>query len=253
MNRKRKRSKMKPQSKYFVLKGSAQLSGAITNTSAGGAFVITRYEIDTTLCLSWQQAGQLFARWRIKRLTFGFRAIKGTTTDGNVGIVFLPDTNMATPTTTANALSNERAAFGHIYQNIKLVVKPKHESWLFTRDAVASTDDRLEMPGDVCIFTENCSAAFAPGIFYMQYEVEFDDIANSTVLPFIPQPKQLATSNNNNCPGDKDETSPTRLQFTEEIDPETLALARRIHAMKVTGIKPTETKGPNNKENDKPK
>lgn len=183
VNNKKRRVKKSTGKKYFVLRGNAQLSGAVTNTSAAGAFVITRYEVDTLLCLSWQQAGQLFARWRVKRLKFEFRAIKGMTTDGNVGIVFLPDTNMTTPTTTANALSNEKSAFGHIFQNVQLTVRPKHEGWLFTRDAVASTDDRLEMPGDVCIFTENCSSAFAPGIFMMHYEVEFDQVSNSVVAP----------------------------------------------------------------------
>lgn len=224
----------KAPQKYFTLKGEAQLSGSITATSAGGSFVSTRYEIDTPLCLSWQQAGQLFARWRVKRVTFGFRAIKGTTTDGNVGIVFLPDTNMTTPTTTANALSNERAAFGHIYQNLRLVVKPKHEGWLFTRDAVGATDDRLEMPGDIVIWTENCSSSFTPGIFMMQYEVEFDQISNSTVAPVYPIPKEIISKDENK------ETCSTQPKV-ETISKEVLDLAKRIHVMRSTNNNGKET------------
>jgi len=249
----------KRRSKGLILSGSAQLAGALTNTSAGGAFVATRYEVDTTLCPSWDQAGKLFARWRIIKLKFEFRAIKGTTTNGNMGIVFLPDTNMTTPNTTSTALSNERSAFGHIYQNVQLVVTPKHEGWLWTRDGVASTDDRLEMPGDVVFWSENTDSAFAPGIAMMHYTVQFDDVTNSTVAPSVPN--KLATAVKGDDKSSSSETGvkaatveekvlghtrkskldvskalsgPVAFKTTdiEDIPVEVIEIARRIHRMR---------------------
>jgi len=256
--------------KGLTLSGSAQLSGALTNTSAAGAFVATRYEVDTTLCQSWQQAGQLFVKWRIIKLKFEFRPIKGTTTNGNMGIVFLPDPNMTTPGTTSAANNNEKVSFGHIYQNVQLVVTPKHSGWLFTRDGVATTDDRLEMPGDVVFWSDNTDAAFAPGIAMMHYTVQFDEVANSTVAP--AKPKKLVTgvtpelklpSLDSDCQSEKEtkvlnfrteiskgtgDPSAVRGKSQtdiEDIPPEVLEIARRIHRMRQKQTDPNSNPNPN--------
>ncbi len=169
--------------KPYVLRGTGQLSAALTTTSGVGAYVSNRYEVDTTLVNSWAQAGQLFARWRVKSLKFHFKALRGTATEGVMGICFLRDPNATTPASTAQALSMEEAVLGHAYQNLTLTVKPKHESWLFTRDSVATTDDRLEMPGDVVYWSENWTTASIPGIATVDYVVEFDGVGNSAVYP----------------------------------------------------------------------
>lgn len=242
MTKKRRNMKRPRKKQGLTLVGSAQLTGALTSTSSVGAFVATRYEVDTTLVPSWQQAGQLFVRWRIKRLRFEFRGIKGTTTEGNVGIVFLPDPQMTTPNTTASALSNEKSNFGHIYANLNLVVRPKHEGWLFTRDSVL-LDDRLEMPGDVVIFTDNTSASYIPGIVMLHYEVEFDEVANSTVAPnpktrlALKAEGKILDPDGNTVKGAEtpeeisaaDTTDGNRLS---DIPLEVIELAKRLHALK---------------------
>jgi len=193
--------------------GNGQLSGSISNTSAAGNFVLTRYEIDTNLTQSWVQAGQLFVRWRIISLSFHFKAIKGTTTEGNCGICFLPDPNETSPTTTSVAYTMETSIYGHIYADKTLKVPIKHSKWLYTRDAVATTDDRLEMPGDVCYWTDNCTAAFPPGIASVSYTVEFDQVANNTVTPAL-QLKQVSTDSKEDETG---EITPSELKIALQI------------------------------------
>lgn len=200
------RNKRTPKRGPFRITGSGQLSGALSSTSAVGAFVSTRYEIDTTLVQSWGQAGQLFARWRIVSLIFHFKSLKGTTTDGNMGICFLPDPQETTPTSTASAYAMESATFGHIYQNLSLRCKVKHSKWLYTRDALA-LDDRLEMPGDIVYWSENCAASFTPGIASVSYVVEFDQIGNSTTLPMSVDSAQTSSSNNK----EEEDLSPNEL------------------------------------------
>lgn len=180
------------RNKCYVLRGTGQLSGQLTATSAAGSFVSTRYEVDTTLVTTWAQAGKLFARWRIRSLKFHFKSLKGTTTEGNMGICFLRDTNATTPTLTSDALSLEEATFGHVYQNLTLKVKPQHEDWLFTRDA-ALLDDRLEMPGDVVYWSDNTTASYIPGVATVDYVIEFDGVGNSSVYPMKDDPSTSAT------------------------------------------------------------
>ena len=194
-------------SKPLRVRGVGQLSASLSSTSAVGSFVVTRYEIDTTLIQSWNQLGQTFVRWRPIMLIFHFKSLKGTSTDGNAGICYLPDTNETTPTTTTTAYSNECAVYGHVHQNLSLKLRLKHNKWLYTRDAVASSEDRLEMPGDVCYWTDNCSSAFVPGIASLSYIVEFDQVANSTVAPL----NKTVTSDGISSKEVDDEMSPEEL------------------------------------------
>lgn len=163
--------------------GKGQASGSLSTTSSGGSFVVTRYEVDTTMLASWQQLGQVFSKWRLKKLRVVYVPIKGVTTEGNFGICFLPDPNETTPTSTSTALGMEFSKIGSIRNIVSLNIPIKHNRWLFTRDAVGTTDDRLEMPGDIVCWTENTVAAFVPGVLMIEYIVEFDQIANSTVTP----------------------------------------------------------------------
>jgi len=198
MKGKKQRSRPRKSSNFRV-RGKGPLNAALSNTSAGGAFVATRFEIDTTLCNSWQQLGQSFLKWRINKLIFHFTTLKSTTTEGNVGIMILEDTNETTPTSTSTALGARLSRLACIHQNVTLVYKP-NSGWLFTRDAVASTDDRLEMPGDVVFWTENTAAAFVPGVPWVEYDIEFKDVANSTIAPMlIPKPTKSLTDKSSQC------------------------------------------------------
>lgn len=163
--------------------GKGQASGALTSTSVGGSFVATRYEIDTTLCDTWTQLGKTFTKWRLNKLRLSYIPIKGTTTEGTIGICFLPDPNETTPTSSVSALGMRTAKLGSIRDVVSLDIRPKSNRWLFTRDSVSSTEDRLEMPGDFVVWTENTAASYIPGIIMMSYIVEFDQVSNSVVTP----------------------------------------------------------------------
>jgi len=203
--------------KSTVIRGKGPLTGSLTNTSAGGAFVLTRFEIDTNLSTSWIQLGQTFTRWRIKSLTFHFATLKGSTTEGTVGICVLTDPLETSPGTTSTALGMQYSKIGNIHQNLSLRFKPLNKGWMFTRDVVGTTDDRLEMPGDVVYFTENTTAAYIPGVPWVTYCVEFCSVANSTVAPLYKSVAEKREANGMNSKMEED-TSGDNVNTCQEDD-----------------------------------
>ena len=208
------------------MRGKGPLNAALTVTNAGGAYVATRYEIDSTLSVSWQQLGQAFTRWRIKSLTFHFSTLKSTSTEGNVGICVLTDPNEVTPSTTSSALGMQYSKFGPIRNNLSIRYRPPVSSWLFTRDAVGSTEDRIEMPGDVVYWTENTTASYVPGVPWVTYDLEFCSVSNAVVTPM-----------KNKAPRDNVETSvkPEISQGKSEelTEPLGLAVQSEVAALKM--------------------
>jgi len=200
------------KSRAITLRGKGPLNAALTATNAGGAFVATRFEIDTTLTPSWDQLGKTFTKWRVKSLTFHFATLKSTTTEGTVGICVLTDPLETTPGTTSSALSMQYSKIANIHQSVSLRYKPVTKSWMFTRDIAGTTDDRIEMPGDVVFFTENTAAVYVPGVPWVTYVVEFCSVANSTVAPLfksldekravLAKPNSLTVAKENDNPGD---------------------------------------------------
>lgn len=174
---------MKKNGNPQPFKGKSQLNSSLTATNAGGAFVVNRFEIDTTLCADWTTWGQTFSRWKVKHIDFHFVPIKGSATEGIFGISVLDDPLQTTPTSAQTATALRCTTNGHVYDKLKLRFKPLRKGWMFTRDVTGTTDDRLEMPGDVCFWSENCSAGFVPGIAWMEYSIEFDGVTNSSVAP----------------------------------------------------------------------
>lgn len=167
-----------------VVVGKGNVNSSLTNASAAGGFVVTRFEIDTPLCLSWDQLGKTFSMWRLKSLKIHFTPIVGTTTVGLVGMAIITDPNGTTPGTTAQALSLETSSINTIYRDQAIKYKPVDGlKWKYTRDAVASTEDRLEMYGDFIIWSDNTAVAQIPGVVWLEYSVEFLHVGNSTVLP----------------------------------------------------------------------
>jgi len=169
------------KSKSHQLSGTAVLSGVLSNSSASGLFVVTRYEINSSLCDSWNQLSDTFARWKVNKLDFKFVPIQGMTTPGTAGMAILEDTDSASPSTTPQAMNCRCATLGTVREPLWLKYRPKHSNWLWTRDAVAYTQDRLEMPGDFIFWSENTSSAFVPGIVELKYSVEFDSIINTAL------------------------------------------------------------------------
>lgn len=214
--------------KITVIRGKGPLNAALSSTSAVGAFVATRYEIDTTLCPSWGQLGQVFAKWRIRSLVFHFAALKSTSTEGNVGICVLPDPQETTPISSSTGLSMQFAAFGPIRNNLTLRYRPPKATWLFTRDATL-LDDRLEMPGDVVYWTENTTASFAPGVPWVSYVVEFTSVTNSTVAPLLKQPSVKPQPRDNGVPSEKQVSLPENMNQGVDSD---LVLKAEVDDMK---------------------
>lgn len=175
--------------------GKSQLNSSLTATNAAGSFVLNRFEIDTTLCVDWTAWGQTFSRWRVKHIDFHFVPIKGFTTEGIMGISILDDPLQTSPSSAQTATALRCTTNGHVFDKLKLRFKPVRKAWMFTRDVSGTTDDRIEMPGDVVYWSENCSSSFVPGIAWMEYSIEFQGVTNPTVAP----QKQLLSNNNVVC------------------------------------------------------
>lgn len=169
------------------IKGRGQVATSLTATNSGGAYVGTSMPIDTNLCTAWVNPGTSFSRWKVREIQFKFEPSQGTTTVGNCGIMVLDDPNQALPSSTANALSTRCATYGPIRNPLILRYTPCHNRWLFTRNAVSTTNDRFELPGRLVFWTDNTSASFSPGVLYMVYVVEFDDIMNANIASQTPQ------------------------------------------------------------------
>lgn len=156
-----------------------------SNTSAVGAAVIDRYEIDTTLNGVWTQLGSLFQQWRIKNLEFRFVRIQGSSTVGAMAMAILEDPDSSSPTSIVDVV-NCRVAKMWTYSNaeeytsLRYVPQGRGASWLYTKDNVTN-DDRLEMPGDLILMSSNFTSSVSPGLLYMHYEVEFMGLTNSVV------------------------------------------------------------------------
>lgn len=139
----------------------------------------------------------------MKEITIHLDTIKGTNTDGQLGICVLTDVNATTPTASSSCLSQAFAKFGKVGVNQSLRFKPPLKKWLFTRDTAASTEDRLEMFGDIIIWSENCTSSFIPATPWIDYDVEFKTVSNETVQP-VNKPSKLDNNNNNDDSSDED-------------------------------------------------
>lgn len=164
------------------VKGHAQLGISLSSTSSVGTFVIDRVEFDASVGTTIGQLSQVFARWRLVRLKMKFVSNRSSTDVGRFGMAVLEDVESATPPTNSAALGMRVSTQDHIYKSQMLSFKPLKEGWLFTRDT-GSLEDRLQMPCDLLFFSEGCNTAASPGIILYQYEIEFCEIANSSVLP----------------------------------------------------------------------
>ncbi len=186
------KGKRKNNGIVHTVRGHAQCSGAIANTNAGGLFQLTKYQVDTTLCTVWTTLGQTFAKWRIRKLKFTYIPIKGSTTEGVLGILYLPDPNSTAPTTIATCLTAQDSVMDSIWHKMSLDVKTLIREWLFTRDGVATTDDRLELFGNAYVFSESTTASYVPGYLMMSFEIDWMDMANATVLPSpVPSSQEM--------------------------------------------------------------
>lgn len=197
---------MKKNGNPQPFKGKSQLNSSLTATNSGGLFVANRFEIDTTLCNDWTAWGQTFSRWKVKHIDFHFVPIRGSATEGIFGISVLDDPLQTTPASAQQATALRCTTNGHVYDKLKLRFKPVRKGWMYTRDVTGTTDDRLEMPGDVVFWSENCSATFVPGIAWMEYSIEFDGVTNANVAPR----RSLANSMSSTTPSVSSESDTER-------------------------------------------
>lgn len=178
----RKKKSTKKSVNVSRVKGHAQLGISLSNTSNVGSFVIDRVEFDASVGTTIGQLSQIFARWRLVRLKLKFVSNRSSTDVGRFGMAVLEDVESVTPATNAIALGMRVTTEDHIWKSSMLSFKPLKEGWLFTRDT-GSLEDRLQMPCDLLFFSEGCNTSASPGIVLFQYEIEFCEIANSSVLP----------------------------------------------------------------------
>lgn len=179
---KKNRGRSNKPAKGFIVRGKGQITTALSTTSAAAGFVITRVNITTEGFNSLIQLGTVFAKWKLLRMSFHFVPIKPTSTEGTVGIAYLPDVVATIPSSTTTALSQKFSTYGPIWKPLTLRARTQHQGWSYTREN-AAYDDRLEAFGSVVLWTDLTAAAYIPGVLYMQYVAMFDDVGNSTILP----------------------------------------------------------------------
>jgi len=203
MTRKRGNRKGKGGNTTKIHSGRCPINVALTAASAGGAFVVTRVEVDTLLCDSLTKLGQVFSQWKVNKLDVHYVPIVGTTTKGLCGIGFLRDPQASSPSSTSTAIQLLDSHMDSIWKRGNLNIKCPGK-WYFTRDVSASTEDRLEMPGDIIIWTDNTDTAQITGVVYIDFAFEFKGFGNATVYPSPllkqPEAKSPKETNNNNVP-----------------------------------------------------
>lgn len=170
----RGRGKTKPA--LYRLKGHALSTATIPTTSGvGGTVMSAPIEIDTELCNPWHTAATMFQRWRIRSIKFQMISLYGTDVQGITGMCILEDPDSSSPASFSDAIDQRLSVYAQHYKNPYLVYRPRHTGWLFTKDLLVDTD-RLEMPGDLYVFTLNWSASVYPGYLNLVYDLEFDGL-----------------------------------------------------------------------------
>ena len=171
------------------IRGQAYI-GVPSNTSAVGASVVTRYEIDTSLCAVWAQFGNLFQQWRIKDLQFHFSRIQGIDVPGSCVMAVIEDPDSSSPVTLSDALDQRVSklfTYGNAKERVTLMYRPvgRSSKWLYTKDNVTN-DDRLEMPCDFIFLSRDFTASVSPGLLSVTYEIEFTGLTNSVIASPSP-------------------------------------------------------------------
>jgi hypothetical protein len=161
----------------LILSGRDLSAIAISASSATPATVIV-----TTMLLSVDSAGtpfitrlgtygNLYQRWRVRRLRATLVAANSTTTVGFNYLGFLEDATSTAPTTVETMMRLPKATMGNAYSEIATDFEfESGDSWLSTHDA---GDDRLAFAGALNVATNNYSSALVPGVIVFDYEIEY--------------------------------------------------------------------------------
>lgn len=162
----------------------------VGSTSNVGAFVVNQVEIDTDLAPIWQQLANIFEQWRVLSMRFHFIPNGGSTTSGTIYMAATDDGDSTIPGVEQDICSLRTAVCSCNWQRAVMTYKPMNKIWLYTHDQALSTD-RLEMPGTFLMGSSGASTSFSPGRVFVDYDVEFRAISNSTVAPMHKRIKDL--------------------------------------------------------------
>lgn len=117
----------------------------------------------------------LFERYKIHKLVYRYKNLKGTSSDGNVILSFDYDTLDAAPSTAVIATQSTHYADGAPWRIFALTV-PTDGRKLFTRTtALADVDLKTYDMGQVHISAEGCADTSDHGYIEVDYDIEFFD------------------------------------------------------------------------------
>jgi len=132
----------------------------------------------TPLCTRWGLWGNLFQKWRVRKLRATLVANMATTTVGNNYAAFFVEDN-ATPAATAAAImALEGSVMGNAYSQIETVFDTGAQSlvWMETTASAESPASQQEAsPGTLMLGSDGYSSALVPGKVVIDYELEFCD------------------------------------------------------------------------------
>lgn len=125
----------------------------------------------------------LFEKYKVHKLVYRYKNLKGTSTDGNVIMSYDYDTLDAPPSSAILATQSTHYADGAPWRIFELKV-PTDGRVLFTRSSVVSGADlKTYDMGQIHISTEGCANTSVHGYIEVEYDIELLDKQPSTLAP----------------------------------------------------------------------
>jgi len=149
----------------------------VRTVSGASSFELTTVNIQPGLSSVFQWLGSVannFQYYRIKRLSFEYRPLTGTTTAGDVIMAFVPDASQDEPVNDFQMLQIKDQVSTNLWKQAVLnVTIPPGGKKLYTRSGgVPNTDIKLYDFGRLFISTGTGGAGISAGRVMMSYDIE---------------------------------------------------------------------------------
>lgn len=174
-------------------------------SSTSGLFVYDRLELDTTLCTTWSSLGSTFRFWKLHSLKMEIIPFFGVNNTGVYGIMVQPDPDAGLPTDITHVSENQNSRVDHMSKRVSLTYRPygAADKWFYTKDYVSS-DDRLEMPGEIIVASQHFTTACG-AYCEVSYEVSFKGTTSSNISTLVDREverrlRDLVKTNRNDSP-----------------------------------------------------
>jgi len=145
-------------------------------TPSGSAFSTYFAVIDATDDLTWPRLCALasqYEKFTVNSLVLIYRGIASTAVTGNIMLAFVPDRNMAAPTSIDEMMSYAGAVTSNAYTSVELPVPQQYLAGitrsLFVRDL--NSTDNLNNAGKFVWALKDCSVSTVIGTLSVKYDI----------------------------------------------------------------------------------